>query len=232
MRFTIHPPAGTQFSPASLPAVSPDDSRIAFVAVGRDGKTSLWVRPLDAVAATPLPGTEDAKQPFWSPDSTALGLFPQGKLKKLTLAGGLPQVVCDAPNPAGGTWGADDVIVFAPGSGTGVPLLRVSANGGTPTAIGTLRADRREANQAWPAFMSDGRRFVFFEHRNPGPSAVSYRSLQNDGLQTLRFRTGSEPSEPLATGSTAAAGRSSRSRRTREPTRSLARKCRSRAESR
>ena len=104
MRFTVGPPPGQGFSPTSPPAVSPDGTRVAFVAVDSGGKASLWLRVLDATASAPLTGTEGAAQPFWASDSRAVAFFADGKLKKLPLAGGLPQTVCDAPSPRGGTW--------------------------------------------------------------------------------------------------------------------------------
>ncbi len=58
--------------------VSPDGQRLAFVAVDANGKQQLWVRPLDALKAELLPGTEGASYPFWSPDSQSLGFFSNG----------------------------------------------------------------------------------------------------------------------------------------------------------
>ena len=60
--------------------VSPDGRRLAFIATDATGKTMLWVRPLDALAAQPLAGTDDARYPFWSPDSRFIGFFAGGQL--------------------------------------------------------------------------------------------------------------------------------------------------------
>lgn len=62
--------------------LSPDGKRIAFVAA-TEGKSMLWVRPLDVDAAQPLAGTEGAQYPFWSPSSRYLGFFSRGKLEKI-----------------------------------------------------------------------------------------------------------------------------------------------------
>ena len=97
-------------------AVSPDGHRIAIVAMGADGKSQLWVRSLDTLAAQALAGTEGAFQPFWSPDSRFIGFFAGGKLKKIEVSGGPPITLCDAPDPRAGTWNRDGVIVFAPTS--------------------------------------------------------------------------------------------------------------------
>ena len=96
---------------------------------------------MDQAASAPLtaqaiPGTEDGTFPFWSPDSRYIGFFANGKLKKVSVAGGPPVVLCDAPSGRGGTWNRDNVIVFAP-STTGV-LQRVSGAGGVPQAASAL----------------------------------------------------------------------------------------------
>ncbi|HEV2668647.1 MAG TPA: protein kinase, partial [Blastocatellia bacterium] len=84
--------------------VSPDGQKLAFTGRSVDGKRQLWVRPLNSIEATPLPGTDDPLAPFWSPDSRSLGFGSQGKLKRIDLAGGRPQVICDATRLEGGTW--------------------------------------------------------------------------------------------------------------------------------
>src|ERR1700726_505079 len=107
----------TSVSSESAPAISQDGLRLAFVARDSSGKTLLWVRPLDSLTAQPLAGTEDARQPFWSPDSRFIGFFSQGKLKKVDASGRPPQTLYDASsNTLGGTWNHDGVIAFAPNS--------------------------------------------------------------------------------------------------------------------
>ena len=75
----------------------------------------IWLRPVGALAARPIPGTEGGAFPFWSPDSRFIGFFAGGKLKKVPIAGGPPIVLCDAPAGRGGSWSRDNVILFAPG---------------------------------------------------------------------------------------------------------------------
>jgi len=82
--------------------------------------------------ATPVRGTEGARSPFFSPDGEWLGFWAEGQLKKVAIRGGAAVTLCDAQNPWGARWGADDTIVFGQ-SGTGI--LRVSANGGTPEVL-------------------------------------------------------------------------------------------------
>src|SRR5207244_11462722 len=110
LRFSIRSPDDTSFGTVSL---SPDGRQLAFTAATRDGPPRLWVRPLRSLTPQLLAGTEDAAFPFWSPDGSSIGFFAQGSLKRIRVAGGMPQVICDAPAGRGGTWNAAGVIVFS-----------------------------------------------------------------------------------------------------------------------
>jgi hypothetical protein len=99
--------------PTATFALSPSGGLLAFTSTD-GGAKRLWIRPLDSLEARPVPGTEDADLPFWSPDEQHVGFFAQGKLKKVGLTGGPAETLCDAPTARGGTWNRDGVIVFAP----------------------------------------------------------------------------------------------------------------------
>jgi eukaryotic-like serine/threonine-protein kinase len=139
-------------------AVSPDGQRLAFVAIGTNGATMLWLRPLAAASVQPLAGTEGAAYPFWSPDSRFIGFFADGKLKKIEAAGGPTQTLCDAPRGYGGTWNRDGVIVFAPDFNSA--LYRVPAAGGASVAL-PLDKSRKEQVQHFPDFLPDGHHFIY-----------------------------------------------------------------------
>ena len=147
-------------------SISPDGATVAFVGLRADGKSALFLRPIDSVAAQPLPGTEGALLPFWSPDSKSIGYSDPRlrKLKKIAIGGGPPATVCDAPYSGNfvaiGTWNSDGVIVFANGD-SNQPLYRVPAAGGVPTQITTVDRSRGESGHAWPWFLSDGRHFLY-----------------------------------------------------------------------
>jgi Tol biopolymer transport system component len=117
------------------------------------------VRPLKSLLARPIEGTEGAQSPFWSPDSRNLGFFAQGRLKKVAVGGGAPELLCAAPDGRGGTWGSSGVIVFAPVP-TG-PLSRISAEGGPVSEIAWPDSARHETALRWPVFLSDGRHFAY-----------------------------------------------------------------------
>ena len=148
--------------------VSPDGRRLSFVATNADGKNLLWVRSLDALAALPLPGTEGAVFPFWSPDSRFIGFFSDGKLKKIDAAGGSVQVLSEAPLGRGGTMNADGVILFTPD--VRAPIYRVSATGGPGTPVTEFETDPLGTTHRWPYFLPDGRHFLYLVLRPGGGS--------------------------------------------------------------
>src|SRR5277367_1287922 len=118
-----------------MPVLSPQGDKIAFVALSANVQ-SLWVRPLENDAAQPLEGTQGAMHPFWSPDGRYVAFFANGKLNKIAASGGPVSALAEAPNPRGGTWSADDVIVFS--ADFRDALLKVSAQGGTPSPATVL----------------------------------------------------------------------------------------------
>ncbi|HET9386257.1 MAG TPA: protein kinase [Gemmatimonadales bacterium] len=148
----VTPPTSDPFSFA----LSPDGRQLAFVA--SEGVSRLWVRPLDQATARPLAGTEGASYPFWKPDGRAIGFFADGKLKRIDVAVGAPQVLADAQGARGGTWNQDDVIVFGP-QASGLMRIAATATRGKPTAVTTLAPG--QFSHRWPQFLPDGRRLLF-----------------------------------------------------------------------
>jgi eukaryotic-like serine/threonine-protein kinase len=141
------------------PALSPDGRKLVFSAATSDGKRLLWVRPLESLAAQPLPGTEDAGSPFWSPDGRFVGFFAGTKLKRIEAAGGAPVTVCEVSEGGrGGSWNRENTIVF---SGRYTPVYRVSAAGGDPVAITKFHPPRKDTTHRWPSWLPDGRRFLY-----------------------------------------------------------------------
>jgi len=139
--------------------LSPDGTRMAFVAEGADKKQRLYVRSLDQIQATVLPGTEEARDPFFSPDGQSIAFFTGDKLKKISVQGGAAFALCDAPNARGGDWGDNGLIVFSPGSATA--LSKVSSMGGTPETLTTLGEQNRSGTHRWPQFLPGGNDVLF-----------------------------------------------------------------------
>jgi Tol biopolymer transport system component len=198
VRLAFLPPVNLAFDngPYDYAIVSPDGEKLAFTGRSAGGKRQLWVRPLNAIEATPLPGTDDPLAPFWSPDSRSLGFGSQGKLKRIDLAGGRPQAVCDATRLEGGTWSRTGVIVFAPNIRS--VLFQVPATGGEPTAVTSLNTARRENEHAnlWALPLTGSRQpyhlliTAFDEYRaqlSPDGRWLAYVSAMRPLFATIYF---------------------------------------------
>ncbi|OFW30901.1 MAG: hypothetical protein A3H97_19275 [Acidobacteria bacterium RIFCSPLOWO2_02_FULL_65_29] len=144
-----------RFTAANV-AISPDGTRIVYAGAAGDG-SQLYLRSLDGQEVAPIAGTEDALNPFFSPDGQWVAFFADGKLKKVPVVGGAAQTLCDAEFVFGGAWSADGTIVFG-GSLQG-GLLRVSSNGGQPEAFTKL--DKGDGSHRWPALMPGSRDVLF-----------------------------------------------------------------------
>jgi eukaryotic-like serine/threonine-protein kinase len=159
VRLSVLQPEGESFSfGAEDYAIAPNGRTLAFVAADSSGTPRLWTRSLEGLMGRPIPGTDNASKPFWSPDSRAIDFFAEGKLKRVRPGGGV-QAICDAPNARGGSWGAKDVIVFAPTGQS--PLFAVSSSGGAPRQVTTLDSTRHETGHRYPWFLPDGNHFLY-----------------------------------------------------------------------
>jgi Tol biopolymer transport system component/predicted Ser/Thr protein kinase len=155
----VLPPAGTTFALEEAPRISPDGRRLAFVAVDSAGKSLLYVRPLDSSTALPLADTDGASMPFWSPDSRSLGFFASGKLRTIGIAGGRPQILCDAPVGRGGSWSRDGSIVFMPSPPD--PPQIVAASGGPARQLFPMGPILTDPRHSFPDFLPDSRHYVY-----------------------------------------------------------------------
>jgi Tol biopolymer transport system component len=164
LRFTIIPPEKANNYGRAV--ISPDGRNLIFTGVS-EGKSEIWLRPLDGFTAHPLSGTEGSFNYFWSPDSRSIGFFAGGKLKKIDVAGGTPQTVCNIGsnvNTGGGSWGSDGVILYVAAD----VMYRVPATGGEPIpVIGGEPATapggyRQNSPMVRPYFLPDGRHFLHY----------------------------------------------------------------------
>ncbi len=162
----ILPPPETELHPYGFMSgpvvVSPDGSMLVYSAMTMEGVSHLYLRHLNSLESTEIPGSEGAYYPFWSPDSRWIAFFtsPGGKLKKADIFGNPPISICDAVNCRGGTWNQDDMIVFSP-LPTGA-LAKVPASGGDPVFVTRIDTSRNETSHRWPFFLPDGKRFLYF----------------------------------------------------------------------
>jgi serine/threonine protein kinase len=168
-----------------MPVLSPQGDKLAFVAHSGETK-ALFVRSLNSDAAQQLDGTENAMHPFWSPDGRYVGFFANGKLAKIPVSGGPVSVLADAPNARGGSWSANDMIVFAPDFTSG--LAKVSAQGGTAEPAIAMDKTKHDT-QRWPWFLPNGRHFIFFATSHTGgdpkQNGIYFGSVDNPGTRLI-----------------------------------------------
>jgi Tol biopolymer transport system component len=170
LRFEVPPPQTGDVVVSGVTAttfaLSVDGRKVAFcatspAAAGAFGNAQIFVRAFDQTTPQAIAGTEGAYSPFWSPDGASLAFFAEGKLKKVSLSGGPPTTICEVARPGTGTWGRDDVIVFSEWGSEKTALSQVSAAGGKPSPATRLNASRKERWHCWPAFLPDGRHFLY-----------------------------------------------------------------------
>jgi serine/threonine protein kinase len=142
------------FSPDAV--LSQDGSRIVFTAKDSQGRPQFFTRLLNQAQASPIIGTEGADSPFFSPDGQWLGFSANGKMKKVSLQGGAPVTLCDAPRLRGASWG-DGFIVAA--LDVRQPLSRVPEDGGSPKSISVL--ENNEITHRFPVVLPGGRAILF-----------------------------------------------------------------------
>ena len=148
----------TDWGPAAIP--SPDGRLLAFVASqSAEGRPLLHLRRLGQLDATPLSGTEGARDPFFSPDGEWIAFFADGKLKKVSVSGGAAVTLCDAEDDRGGTWAEDGTIFFTPNATVG--LSRVSSAGGTPQTLTTPDPASQEVTHRWPQALPGGKSVLY-----------------------------------------------------------------------
>ena len=170
-RFPLTLPPDETFSGIGrhLLALSPDGTRLVY-----EANNQLHLREMDQMEATPIRGTDGAREPFFSPDGQVLGFWADGQLRKISVTGG------EAGNPYGASWGADDTIVFGQGLDG---ILRVSANGGTPELLIPMDSEKTEGFHG-PQMLPDGKTVLF----TLLPTAIS--SWDESQIVTQSLETG------------------------------------------
>jgi serine/threonine-protein kinase len=162
--------------------LSPDGSRLVYVSHNR-----LFTRGLDQQPATELSGTDGANAPFFSPDGQWVAFFAGSKLKKVSVAGGAANILCNAPLGVGGSWGEDGTIIAALNIVGG--LFRISADGRAPAPLTKLDRERGEVTHRWPQILPRDKAVLFTAHtRNVGSfddATIEVISLADRRKKTL-----------------------------------------------
>ncbi len=175
VRFDVFPPGTNTASAVRWLELSPNGRHLAFsTTVPSRG---IFVRSLDSPTAR-LVASDVASGPaplfFWSGDSQHIGYFAEGKLKRVSVAGGPAQAICNLPPALNytGTWSADGVILFGAATREGTTIWRVSAAGGQPAR---LHADGSPLQQAFfPTFLPDSRHYLAMAPTGEGQTAEAF----------------------------------------------------------
>ncbi len=189
-RLAISLSPGQQLAGVPAIALSPDGRLLAYVASPNGGvaQAQLYLRGLDSLEARPMPGTEGAFAPFFSPDGQWIGFSAGGKLKKVAVSGGAPVTLCDLPlvglgSAATASWGADNTIVLGYTARPG--LWQVSAAGGALKPLTTTDPKRIGPPHAWPEFLPNGKAVLF----SSSPSVTDWANAQ---IAVHSLQTGEE----------------------------------------
>ena len=165
-QFTINLPQGQTLdeSPGTPVVLSRDGTKLVYVA--QDGDTRrIYFRPIDQAEARPIAGTEGASAPFFSPDGKWIGFFADGKLKKITLLGGAPQLICEVEQPRSASWSTDGTILLGsrePGMITKEGLKQVPVTGGTAKEVSTIKSlEKIYELHRWPQILPGGKAALF-----------------------------------------------------------------------
>ncbi len=165
--------------------ISPDGTHLAYV-IGTWESWHLYLRTLDQLEGTLLAGTEEALNPFFSPDGQWVAFFAKKKLKKVSVLGGAPQTLCDVTDAGyGGTWGTDGTIVFGTKSDG---VQRVSAAGGKVEELTKPDEANKNSSHRWPQFLPDGKA-VIYTVSGGGVSDFNDATIELISLEAKQRRT-------------------------------------------
>jgi eukaryotic-like serine/threonine-protein kinase len=179
-RVTLPLSVGTELGGGQSVSISPNGTHVAYVASRGGGIPQIYIRPMNGVDARLFGGTEGAAAPFFSPDGEWLAFFADGKLKKVSTTGGVVTVLADA-EPQGGSWGADDKIVFRSRG----ELVQISSAGGPTRRFSSENDNGGEASPraaSFPELLPGGTAVVF---TSGGEDTIDERSIE-----VLRIDTG------------------------------------------
>jgi serine/threonine protein kinase len=190
-RFVVNPPEQHSFSAPDVwlccNVLSPDGRQIALLTFDSEHQSSLWLRPLDSVAARELPETEGVSSVVWSYDSRFLFFTAHGKLKKVDVTGGLPDTLCEAKKMlVGSSSSGETVLVFADFSDPEIhPIWKLNLNDCSIAPVTKLESNRYDFGHNWPAFLPDGKHFLYAGLRTDKKHDVLLATLGSEGSELL-----------------------------------------------
>ena len=192
-RFQIFAPRGSTL-PLGTPAPSPDGRMIAYAVREPGGVARLHVRMLDSTESRVLPGTETVVHPFWSPDSRSLAVYSFGGLKRIDLTGGVARTLTETNSPWHGSWNQAGIILCVqPGPESVRTVTAISDQGGTASPVVKLDAGKQEIESHYPAFLSDGKRFLIMVNHADGARTFELAALGSTARRVVLRDVASAP---------------------------------------
>jgi eukaryotic-like serine/threonine-protein kinase len=169
-------------------ALSPDGTRLAYFTSSAFDGGRLWIRDLTDGSSKPLDGTEGAARPFWKPDGTMLGYFAEQELRVVPAEDGPSRFLSRAPDPNGGTWNDQNMILYNPSGGA---LFQIPSAGGTSQRV--TRPSYQGEEHRSPVFLPDGRHFLFWsiDFRMPKGEFIYLGDLETGLFK--RVKEGADP---------------------------------------
>ena len=186
---------------ANALAISPDGRKLVYVAWDDRGSRMLFLKQLDRLEVeTPVPGTEGALWPFFSPDGREIGYTQGREIMRILIEGGRPLLVGESDRPSSGIWGTDNTIIYGSSKG----LLRVSASGGNPELITKADSSKGEINHSQPEILPNGKGILFMSparnSENVIPTTIKLLDLKTNQV-TILIEDGAWPRYASSTGS-------------------------------
>jgi serine/threonine-protein kinase len=176
-------PALERPTPSTL-AISPDGTRLVYVASVAGGPLKLFTRKLDEPNATELADTVGAGNPFFSQDGQWVGFHDGTRLRKISVEGGAAVPLMESTIFAGATFAnGSDLIV---GSGIKQGLLWLASGSTTPTSLVELAPG--ELFYTMPQVLPNGHDvLVTVYHTPPGieRAAIDVISLRDRSRKTV-----------------------------------------------